>query len=336
MAQPRTQHSATLLQSGKVLIAGGMGGTVSSGADLASSELYDPCTNTWSPAGILGQARNGHSAVLLRDGRVLVVGGSQNGWSVDTAELYDPLTNVWSPTGAPPGPGMALRLDNGQVLLVGDDVVDNTTALYDPTTDGWSPTGLDAHPRWGFGATLLGSGKVLLSGGFSIEPFSPAVLEAELYDPVSATWSPAGVLSRMRNGDAPVRLQSGRVLISGGYPQAPSPTPPASTEIYDPGANAWSAGENLLVARWIHTTTLLPSGDVLIAGGSSSSGAGSALASSELYDESSGNFRLTVSLHIARWSDSATLLPDGRVLIVGGNDGTNFLSSVEIYTPDTP
>ncbi|HKQ71618.1 MAG TPA: kelch repeat-containing protein, partial [Polyangiaceae bacterium] len=75
---------------------------------------------------------------------------------------------------------------------------------------------------------------------------------------------------------------------------------------------------------------------VLVAGGSSSSGARSALASSELYDESTGQFSLTVSLHVARWSQTATLLPDGRVLIVGGDDGTNFLSSVEIYTPDTP
>ncbi|HKQ68266.1 MAG TPA: kelch repeat-containing protein, partial [Polyangiaceae bacterium] len=250
MAQTRSSHSATLLQSGKVLIVGGLGGDgASSAANLASAELYDPCTNTWSPAGTLGQALGGVSAVLLHDGRVLVVGGSQNDRSV--AELYDPLTNLWSPTVAPPGPGKAIRLDNGRVLVIGHDVVDHTTALYDPTTGGWSPTSLEAHPRFGFEATLLGNGKVLLSGGFSIAFYAPAVLEAELYDPASATWSPAGVLSQMRNGDAPVRLQSGRVLISGGYPQAPSSTPPASTEIYDPGTNAWSAGEHLLVARWI-------------------------------------------------------------------------------------
>lgn len=336
MAHTRTQHSATLLTNGKVLVVGGLEGSVGSAVDVANAELFDPCSNTWSSAGSLSHARNGHSAALLGDGRVLVVGGAYQGWSVAAAEIYNPSTNAWSPVAEPPAPGVVVRIDRSLALLIGAHVIDNTTALYDAGTDDWSPTGLPQHPRWGFEATLLGAGKVLISGGFSIEPYAPAVLQAELYDPDSGTWSSAGTLSRMRNGHAPVRLESGRVLISGGYPQAPSPTPPASTEIYDPHVNAWSAGDELSVARWIHSSTLLANGRVLIAGGSGSSGAGSALASAELYDENSDEFSTTASLREARWSHSSTLLPDGRVLVIGGNDGTNFLSSVEAYVPGQP
>ena len=336
MAEARTQHTATLLKNGKVLVVGGLGGSVSNGADLASAELYDPCTNSWSPAGSMAQARNGPGTALLRDGRVLVEGGSYQGFSVATAELYDPSTNSWSPAAPGPGPGALIPLVNGLILLIGADVVDNTSALYDPATDRWSPTGIEAHPRSGFEVTTLDSGRVLISGGFSIEPYSPAVLEAEQYDPASATWSPAGTLSRMRNGSAPVRLRSGRVLISGGYPQAPTPTPPASTEIYDPRTNAWSAGKDMQAARWIHSSTLLSDGRVLLAGGSFASGANSAFTSAELYDESSGEYSLTAPLKVARGSHTATMLPDGRVLVVGGNDGTDFLDSVEVYTPGPP
>jgi hypothetical protein len=332
MAEARTQHSATLLKGGKVLVVGGVTGEVWTGHDIASAELYDPCANTWSSAGSLAEARNGHSAVVLRDGRVLVVGGVRDGWSVVSAEIYDPESNVWSPTGVPPGPGRAILLKSGQVLLIGSDVVDNTTALYDVASGTWSPTGVMAHPRWGWEVTLLSGGKVLVSGGFSLEPFTPAVLEAESYDPASEAWSPAGWLSRMRNGHAPVRLPSGRVLISGGYPQAPSPTVPASTEIYDSVKNSWSAGNDLLEARWIHTTTLLHDDRVLLAAGA---GQDFALSSAELYDEESGEFSPTASLHVARWSHTATLLPDSRVLVIGGNDGSVFLDSVEMYTPET-
>jgi hypothetical protein len=212
-------------------------------------------------------------------------------------------------------------------------LVDNTSSLYDPASGIWWFTSANAHPRHGFQATLLDSGKVLISGGFSIEPYAPAILEAELYDPASGTWSNAGRMSLFRSGYAPVRLRSGRVLISGGYPDEPTPTPTASTEFYNPSTNAWSGGKDLKVARSSHTTTLLPDSRVLVAGGHSSSAPNPALASAELYDEWWDEFSLTVSLNVARWSHTATMLPDGRVLVVGGNDGTNFLDSVELYTP---
>ncbi|WP_437931502.1 kelch repeat-containing protein [Sorangium sp. So ce291] len=335
MAVARTQHTATLLRSGKVLVVGGIGNE-NGGSDLASAELYDPCEDTWSPAGALAQARDGHSAVPLSDGRVLVVGGVFEGWSVETAEIYDPSSSSWSPAEPPPGRGQAIGLDQGLVLLVGSDIDDNTTGLYDPAHDTWLPTGVNEHLRWGYAMTLLLGGKVLISGGFSVEPFTPAVLDAEVFDPATEAWSPAGTMGRMRNGHAPVRLPSGRVLVSGGYPEAPSPTPPASTELYDPDANAWSAGEDLLVARWAHSATLLADGHALIAGGSSSSSVGSALTSAELYDEQSGKFTVTAPLHVARWSHTATLLPDHRVLVTGGYDGSFFHDSVELYIPETP
>jgi hypothetical protein len=231
---------------------------------------------------------------------------------------------------------VTVLLGNGKVLLIGSDVLDNTTALYDPVAATWSPTGVAAHPRWGFGMTVLATGGVLISGGFSIEGYAPAILEAEVYDPASGSFSSAGTMHRMRNGHAPVRLKSGRVLVSGGYPQAPDPTPASSTEIYDPKTHTWSLGKELPEPRWIHTTTLLRDGRVFLVGGSGGAGEGSALASAELYDEDSNTFTATAPLNVARFSHTATLLPDGRVLIIGGNDGSQMLSSVEVCTPDVP
>ena len=97
LSTARRWHTATLLPNGKVLVAGGY-----NGAYLASAELYDPATETWSPTGSLAAARRNHTATLLPNGMVLVAGGttSSNDAPLASAELYDPATETWSPTGS--------------------------------------------------------------------------------------------------------------------------------------------------------------------------------------------------------------------------------------------
>ena len=218
MAQGRSQHTATRLPDGKVLVAGGSKQSAwscvyGSGNAVATAELYDPATGTWSPTGSMTTPRCSHMATALLDGRVLVVGGkSDDGW-LATAELYDPATGTWSATDTLSSPhfwGTATLLPSGKVLVAGDTL---TAELYDPITGTWSLTGPMSSSRLLHVALLLPTGQVLVTGGLA----SWAVETTELYDPSTDTWSPAGSMSRGRLLHAAALLPTGQVLLSGGY-----------------------------------------------------------------------------------------------------------------------
>lgn len=165
-------HTATLLEDGRVLVAGGFGRQEFGGArrPLASAELYEPTTNTWSGTGSLGVARGLHAAALLPTGRVLVSGGGGSGACFTSAELYDPAAGTWSPTGsmAECHSVPAAQLSDGPMLMVGG-IGGTDSALserYDPATGTWSPAGTLVQARSG-GHTLtrLATGEILLTGG---------------------------------------------------------------------------------------------------------------------------------------------------------------------------
>jgi N-acetylneuraminic acid mutarotase len=175
-AVARAGHTATLLENGQVLVAGGYGGP------LASAELYDPATNTWSPAASMAQARGDSTATLLGNGLVLVAGGLVYGTTIlASAELYDPATNTWSPAASMAQPRWhhtATLLGNGTVLVVG---LQAPAEVYDPATNTWSSAGYMAQPRIYQTATLLENGQVLVAGGSN--PIGHVVATAERYDP---------------------------------------------------------------------------------------------------------------------------------------------------------
>ncbi|MBK7539149.1 MAG: hypothetical protein IPI49_28040 [Myxococcales bacterium] len=152
------------------------GGFITSGTTLAptaSVELYDPVTNAWTPASSMGTARTFHTATLLTNGKVLVVGGSNNiDGFLASAELYDPETNAWTPAGtmAESRHGhTATLLGSGMILVVGGfrgpNVELANAELYDPVGNLWTPAGAMAAGRYIHTATLLGSGRVLVTGG---------------------------------------------------------------------------------------------------------------------------------------------------------------------------
>jgi len=343
MASPRQSQTATLLQNGKVLVAGG----VNAGTYLSSAELYDPSAGTWSSAGTMSTPRYGSTATLLPSGKVLVAGGfiPSVGVVLSSAELYDPNLNTWAPTGSMTDTrwdSTATLLSSGQVLVAGggdSSVVVASAELYDPTTGTWTATGSMAGPRFLHSATLLTSGKVLVAGGQSGTTCGfggfEAMRSAELYDPATGTWTSTGSLAAARHNFTLTLLPSGKVLAASGALDCGGITV-ASAELYDPGTGIWASAGSLATARENHTATLLPSGLVLVAGGLSGSPLLTPLASVELYDPAAGTWSSGPSMTTMRTNHSATLLASGVVLVAGGstmNDATvAALASAELFT----
>jgi len=336
MSTPRIFYPATLLPSGKVLVAGGYEGIA-----LASAELYDPAAGTWSATGGMSTARFEHTATLLPSGKVLVAGGfGSSSTSLASAELYDPVTGTWSATGSMIGARaghIATLLPSGKVLVAGGQDFNGVSAafvasaeLYDPVTGAWSATGSMTTARFRPTATLLPSGKVLVVGGFNSTAGGSSLASAELYDPAAGTWSATGSMSSPRYLHTATLLASGKVLVAGGDSCCPSVFQ-SSAELYDPVAGTWSATGSMTAARVDHTATLLTSGKVLVAGGFNSTAGGSSLASAELYDPFVGTWSATGSMSTARDTHTATLLTSGKVLVAGGENGSVFLSSAELF-----
>jgi Galactose oxidase, central domain len=346
----RHSHTATLLPSGKVLVAGGYN---SGGAALISAELYDPVTGTWMATGSLGTARYQHTATLLPSGKVLVAGGladrPYHRTYLNSAELYDPAAGTWAAIdslGTARFEHTATLLPSGKVLVVGGYNSGNLSnaELYDPAAGTWTATGSLGTARRAPTATLLPSGQVLVAGGFNGNPpdasarlsIAPAIFpesfrrhgalsSAELYAPAAGTWTATGSLTNSRYNHTATLLPSGQVLVAGGGGRSFGLS---SAELYDPAAGTWTATGSLGTARYNHTATLLPSGQVLVAGGFESASVNSA----ELYDPAAGTWAATGSLNTARDKHTATLLPSGQVLVAGGAlRYEDALSSAELY-----
>jgi hypothetical protein len=222
-------------------------------------------------------------------------------------------------------------LANGKVLVAGgcNDagcLSLDSAELYDPVTGTWGLTGGPNVDRVEHSATLLPNGKVLVAGGFN----RGVVGSAELYDPVAGTWSFTGNLNVARADHTATLLPNGKVLVAGGGT--------LETELYDPATGTWSITGNLNTARQMgHTQTLLPNGEVLVAGGTTNSEwSFQNLSSSELYDPNTGTWSLTGSLNVARFGLTATLLPNGNVLVTGGESQDGAINnSAELYNPTT-
>jgi N-acetylneuraminic acid mutarotase len=218
-----------LLGNGKVLVAGGLN---ASGLLQHASEVYDPARGTWSPAGDMVLARASHSATLLPDGTVLVVGGGDSEDSNSSSELFNPATGTWTRANrmsAPRRSHSATPLPDGRVLVVGGlhSIVEAdgfshirglaTAEVYDPATGAWSATGAMAGPRTMHTATLLPNGKVLVTGGYKGNGgANEGLATAEVYDPATGTWSAAGAMSGTRIGHTATLFRGGHVLITGG------------------------------------------------------------------------------------------------------------------------
>ena len=324
LATARDQHTATLLSDGRVLIAAGYNNTVI----LSTAEIYDPATNSWSVTGSLHGWMYAHTATLLASGKVLVAGFGPG------AELYDPSTGSWSPTGALLTATLyptATLLPNGTVLLAGGLVAGATpnASLYFSTDPPLTPGSFSLIApmnigRTGHTATLLRDGKVLIAGGYmaGLSHLSSALI----YDPGTRTFAPTGSMNVGRSWHTATLLNDGKVLICGGTAQK-------SAELYDPatGTFTYTTGP-MSIERYRHTATLLADGRVFIAGAAGVPPA--AIATTEIYDPSTGLFTPALPMSTPRQEHKATLLPDGKVLITGGRDSSlQPILLAEIYDP---
>jgi hypothetical protein len=335
MAEPRAYHTATVLPSGKVLVAGGRSGATA----LASAVLFDPLTEQWSATSPMSIARGEPRATLLATGKVLVTGGD------GSAELYDPTTGTWAPTGSMTRSDVhghtATLLPSGMVLVAGGgrDPLrppgwSPLAELYDPQTGTWSRTGEMMVGRAHHSATLLTSGKVLVVGGLTGD--SDVMQDGEngeLYDPASGTWASAGTSSGPSAWHTATLLNTGAVAVVGGSVANAFPAfVRDAIDLYTPDVG-WSAGQ-MLTGRVDHSATLLPSGRVLIAGGRSgpvgASEIGPPVHSAEFYGPAGQD--VAHPMTTARAAHAAVLLPSGDVLVIGGEDESRDpLASAEIY-----
>jgi hypothetical protein len=242
MIMARSNHTATVLADGRVLVAGGMAaatGGPQDRIDLSTVEIYDPAAGTWAATGSMITARDTHLAVLLADGRVLVVGGgNRTTLSLSSAELYDPSTGTWSATGSTSMGSVrtATLLADGRVLATGGSVDQATgvsAELYDPNSGKWSATGSLTVARGGPTALRLGDGTVLVTGGGGVGPNTLA--SAELYEPSTGSWTAVENMVTARSAHTAVLLADGRVLVAGGVFLQPRRYL-ASAELYDPGS----------------------------------------------------------------------------------------------------
>jgi len=344
MFTARYDYSATLLPSGVVMVAGGVS---SSGATLSSVELYDPVAGRWTATGSMTIARAAHTATLLATGRVLVAGGATGvfgtGPVLRSAELYDPRTGHWTVAGsmgAARAGHTATALAMGRVLVAGGEggQSDGSSVLasaevYDPATGHWATTGTMVESRYNHTATLLPDGTVLVTGGQEESVAGQALSSTEIYDPRTAVWKATGNMATARTGHTATLLAGGRVLVTGGNEKtAVGPTLPGA-EIFDPHARRATAAPDTSKPRAQFTATLLRGGMVLVTGGIYAPPSRLARSSAELYDPSSATWTPTGNMDQARASQTATLLPDGRVLVVGGFNSTGLLASAEIYDP---
>ncbi len=288
----------TTLADGRVLLVGG-------GQESAPALVYDPALGRYGDPIFMSIRRQGATATTLPDGRVLVTGGNDGEFG-----------NVWV-----------------------------SAALYDPATETFAATGSMAAPRDFHTATLLDDGRVLIIGGqaFPGDPSSSTFIattdSAEIYDPATGTFTATGRLATSRAGHSATKLPDGRVVVIGGYSTDPTgkPSMAATAEIYDPASGTFRETGALGLPRAEHGASLLPDGRVLVVGGGIEHGpmgdTNRYVTSAELFDPERETFEPTGSLATERGRPSATLLPDGRVLVVGGYNAFGSPHSAELYDP---
>lgn len=313
MLEPRSGHTATLLQNGSVLIAGGM----RRNQDFyRSAELYDPVAGRFQSTGEMSVARVGHAAVLLRSGKVLIVGGWVGHECTDSAEIYDPAAGKFTVIArmtAKRGRPSATLLGNGDVLITGGADHDApggvaSAEIFRAGASKFEPVGAMHFARIAQTATLLKDGRVLITGGRG-DTVTPS---AEFYDPATRQFTVTGSMLNARYKHTAGLLPDGRVLIAGGSDDRDWQGKMNSAEIYDPRTQKFTATSPLNDSRFKlpEEAEQLVCGQLLIAGGSKKV---------EVYDPSSGKFLIaTGQMNDARHFMTATKLKDGSVLLAGG------------------
>lgn len=260
---------ATVLPSGKVLVATGEGGSC---VDGVHADLYDPATDSWATTGWMAVGRNQAAWTVLADGRILVTGGISASCAAPdhgATEIYDPSTGTWA--SAAPAPtarigGTAVTLADGRVLVAGGSVADQPTTavdLYEPTTNTWASAESLQRLRVGYTVSRLGDGRVLVAGGF--ETPSGVLAAPEVFDPATGHWTDTAGMRHLRQSHTSVTLADGRALVVSGSDFS---SQLVEAELFDPATDTWLDATSARSVRYggLTATTVLADGRVLLVG----------------------------------------------------------------------
>lgn len=310
MNESRAGHTSTLLNNGKVLIAGGFNEHPTM-VIFNTAELFDPVSKSFTYTGKMNDKRNTHTATLLNNGKVLIAGGWGGNQKLSSAEIYEPETGQFTPVGSlsiPRAAFTATLLNNGMVLIAGSE----TAELFNPAANSFSQTGNLIEPRGGHTATLLNDGRVLIVGGSASNNVIPS---AEIYDPQTGNFTLVeSKLNNARYKHAAILLNDGNVLIVGGANNLDWQGQLNSAELYDAASGTFAEISALNNSRFKIAGAIakLSNGNVLIAGGNKVV---------ELFDHKSVTFGSEDNLDDNYFSGTATQFNGSNVLIAGGYNG---------------
>lgn len=317
----RTAHSATLLNDGRVMVAGGLG----KAGVLRSVEIYDPRSDEWTEASDTIHPRRNAVLVTLKDGRVLAAGGLDQ-QTVATSEIFDPGTGEWTelpPMNTGRESAMGVALDDGRLLVFGgaNGVIGGadgqfelqSTEVYDPATNSWAllDTIAQAEMSWE-GWVKLRDGRVLLAGG----DFARPNRYVQIFDPSTDTWQSLRELPGPIGGAAAALLPDGRALLAGGGLRCCL----RESLVYSPGADEWTPGPEMLVSRGGHVALNLPDGRVvLLFGLNPDLPFNGEHPDGEIYDPATGTQeKLPGFPGTFDMVNQPVVLQDGRILLAGG------------------
>ena len=322
MTTTRFFHTSTLLKDGRVLITGGFEtdrpGHSSPEFSHATAELFDPERGNSTATGSMSQGRTQDTAVLLQDGRVLIMGTQ-----LYPAEIYDPQSERFSILADTPALGRGVTttiLSTGAILATDGG---GNAGILDPDTWEFTSTGRMITPRSGHTATLIGDGRVLIAGGFNA---AGLIKRTEIYDPSSNAFTGAGELNDERWRHEVMLLHDGRVLIVGGRRDDINTEEPqyvTTAEMFDPATGMFSpAGDTGLPS--IHTAFPLSGGKVFLLSGGDVA----------IYDPSTGTANRTGHrIGQNRLAYTVTPLNDGRIMFSGGLKDLVSTNEVLVYSP---
>jgi WD40 repeat protein len=329
-------HTATLLQDGRVLVAG------DTGVPEMTAEIYDAAADSWTLTAPMTRDRSGHTATRMTDGRVLVVGGELahdlRDWFPfkGTAEIFDPRTNSWSATSSlatPRGGFTATALPTGEVLVVGGyDAGDDSlasTELYDPATGNWKGGAPLRIARFWHTATALPDGNVLIVGGWADDMLQLQVPGVEIYDWKSGSWLDGGSITA-RAAHSATLLDDGKVLVAGGYTSDFAPSgwrlfwTLDTAQVFDPAAGSWKDAGDIGTPRYGHLAAPLATGGALMIQGTESFNQPPGVTYGPVvnamsFSESSASWADLGIPSIETSATSVTRLNDGTLLFVGSN-----------------
>lgn len=337
LAVPRAVHAATLLLDGRVLITGGCSRNGCGGNEEAmGSELFDPSTGEFTAGPLLTTPRAGHTATLLPDGRVLVVGGyeAEGLPPLASAELFDPATSLFVATGGlaeARGGHTATPLPDGRVLIAGGFGTAGeplaSVEVYDPSAAVFAPAAPMPVARASHAAVVVAAGDVLVVGGRS-QRRGPVIGSTARYDTSTGSWDGADDLAVARNKHAVVPVLDGGALAIGGATENDFDERLPSVELWDPVADRWLELGTMADGRFKlpGAAQLLADGRVLVAGDGTRV---------EVVDPMTGEIDVAEgTLETPALFATATTLPDGRVLIAGGyDDEIRVLADAYVYEP---